>query len=493
MSDKLLSLLESEQFNDALVEINRLLKEKPNDARLLNQKSMAEKRLNDFSAAKKTLSLAIQNAPEYAASYNHLALLYYREANYETAETLFIKALEVQTDYVDALYNLALCYRAQNKTADCAAALKSIVDVRPKHLPAHFLLAKLFLETENHEKAYQRFAMIADVMENDLDVLLEIIRLLLEHQRFLEAEPFCQAALIRCPKDHRLIYNLAVIAEKKGELELAMKRYLDVLQLKPDSFEALNNLGVLYIETQQPQTAKFYLEKALALRPDNKPLQHTLAAISGDQSVKAASSEYIANLFDQYADHFETHLLTSLEYQVPHLLDNIIQKQLAPKEKSLTCLDLGCGTGLMGEKLKRHASTLTGVDLSQKMLAIAKEKQLYDQLACMDITTYLAKHRQRFDLITAADVFVYQGDLDEIFNQASLALIPGGYFLFSTEEAAGEDFLLSKSGRFFHSPSYIHRLAENHGFTLLHEAAAATRKQRHEAAPGRIYLLKKNG
>ena len=48
--------------------------------------------------------------------------------------------------------------------------------------------------------------------------------------------------------------------------------------------------------------------------------------------------------------------------------------------KQLDVLDAGCGTGLCGPLLAPYARRLIGVDLSEGMLALAKEKHVYDAL-----------------------------------------------------------------------------------------------------------------
>ena len=48
-------------------------------------------------------------------------------------------------------------------------------------------------------------------------------------------------------------------------------------------------------------------------------------------------------------------------------------------------LDLGCGTGLAGAAFRPHVDWLAGVDLSPKMIEVARAKGLYDRLAVADI------------------------------------------------------------------------------------------------------------
>ena len=50
-------------------------------------------------------------------------------------------------------------------------------------------------------------------------------------------------------------------------------------------------------------------------------------------------------------------------------------------------LDLGCGTGLAGEALRRRAAWLEGVDLSSGMIDQARRKGLYDRLEVAEAVT----------------------------------------------------------------------------------------------------------
>ncbi|CAL1131927.1 unnamed protein product [Cladocopium goreaui] len=78
---------------------------------------------------------------------------------------------------------------------------------------------------------------------------------------------------------------------------------------------------------------------------------------------------------------------------------------------------LHSGTGLMGPLLKDlGVEHLEGVDLSSKMLQVAREKQRgYDVLLCGDLVEIFDETKS-FDLVVAADVFVYLGDLSSVLH-----------------------------------------------------------------------------
>jgi len=86
-------------------------------------------------------------------------------------------------------------------------------------------------------------------------------------------------------------------------------------------------------------------------------------------------------------------------------------------------LEIGCGTGKNTEWLVRKATQITAVDLSEKMLAKAKEKNDSDKVEFhqADINRQWHFVNKDYDLITFSLVLEHIEDLEEIFRKASIA------------------------------------------------------------------------
>ena len=129
-------------------------------------------------------------------------------------------------------------------------------------------------------------------------------------------------------------------------------------------------------------------------------------------------------------------------------------------------LDLGCGTGLCGPLIAPQADAIDGVDISAAMLEQARKVGVYRELIHADLGEFLAATAMRPDLIVAADVFIYVGDLTGIFRSVRRILEPGGCLAFTVEPAAeGKDVQLLSSLRYAHSEAYVRRLADEARFT----------------------------
>jgi predicted TPR repeat methyltransferase len=121
-------------------------------------------------------------------------------------------------------------------------------------------------------------------------------------------------------------------------------------------------------------------------------------------------------------------------------------------------LDLGCGTGLAGKVFRPFAAQLVGVDLSPAMIARAQAKGDYDRLVVGNLASFLAEaiaNNTKYDLVVAADVFVYINDLAPVVAAIAGVLAPGGTVAFTVETHSSGGVELLPTLRFAHGASYL--------------------------------------
>ena len=105
---------------------------------------------------------------------------------------------------------------------------------------------------------------------------------------------------------------------------------------------------------------------------------------------------------------------------------------------------MGCGTGLVGEELKKRGFTkIVGIDASQGMLDVAGQKSAYTELKELFLgkpDEFPQVYHNRFDAITASGILA-EGHLGkEVFDEFLLALKNGGYAVFTTRTMYLEKF-----------------------------------------------------
>jgi predicted TPR repeat methyltransferase len=220
--------------------------------------------------------------------------------------------------------------------------------------------------------------------------------------------------------------------------------------------------------------------------PDDRVQSYLLDALAHEPLTRAPET-YIVEHFDFFAETFDAQLVDVLGYRTPQDLTNLLAKlgRTFPE-----VLDLGCGTGLAGPLLRSLAGTLTGVDLSPKMLEKAAGRGVYDSLIEEEIEYFLGHRPDRFDLVFAADVLIYFGELSQVMRGAARLLRPGGLFAFSVERAQADGYTLLPTGRFAHHPSYIEELAKA-DFTAVEKMPAAIRLEACEPVDGVLYILRR--
>lgn len=201
--------------------------------------------------------------------------------------------------------------------------------------------------------------------------------------------------------------------------------------------------------------------------------------------------EYVEALFDDYAPRFETSLVKKLGYRTPERIAGAIRSVMAARgiERFARTIDLGCGTGLMGEEVRELTARLEGVDLSGRMLAEARRKGLYDRLIQADLIAFLGEETESAELVVAADVFNYVGDLEPPLSGARRVLAAGGLVAFSLEtHDEHEAVKLAESLRFQHSGQRALELCASIGLSVLHAEQTVIRQDRGQDVAGLIVV-----
>ncbi|MDX8508064.1 methyltransferase domain-containing protein [Mesorhizobium captivum] len=141
------------------------------------------------------------------------------------------------------------------------------------------------------------------------------------------------------------------------------------------------------------------------------------------------------NIYDQ-ADFFEGY--SRLDRSVEGL-DGApewpVMRAMLPEVDGLGIVDLGCGFGWFCRWVRAHgAREVLGLDLSEKMLARARaagsDAAITYERADLD---ELSMPKARFDLAYSSLALHYVGDVSRLFATIYQALVPGGFFVFSTE------------------------------------------------------------
>jgi predicted TPR repeat methyltransferase len=285
--------------------------------------------------------------------------------------------------------------------------------------------------------------------------------------------------------DRRADYAEMLFAS--GDHAAAAELMTGALELAPGWVMGWFRLGEMHEAAGASELAAEAWRMTLKLDVHDRPGAALKLELVGAMPASVAPpGAFVEALFDHYAGTFDQSLVGKLGYRVPELLSQAIRER--GERRFAKAVDLGCGTGLMGEALRPAVEFLEGHDISAAMLKKAEAKRFYDRLVKSDLQS-LALPENSVDLITSADVFMYIGALDRVFDRVAAALLPGGLFAFSVERHDGpEDFVLRPSRRYAHSQGYLLRLLRSHGLAVAALGNATIRMDRGEPIEGLIVL-----
>lgn len=257
-------------------------------------------------------------------------------------------------------------------------------------------------------------------------------------------------------------YNRALALEKAGDIDAAVKAYGEVMELDPE---------------------------------DHGGAAVRIASMGRGETPPKAPDAYVETLFDQHAESFEDILVEQLGYAVPVMVRQRLQElKLGPFKRML---DLGCGTGLTGGTLRDMADDITGLDISENMIEIAHEKDLYETLYVAEAEDFLEDNDDEpFDLVTATDVLPYLGALEPLFFGTAENMVPGGLFIFSSEtllDGDGRPYIVGPHQRFLHSEAYVRARLADTGFEVVEVTDINVRMQDGNPSPGHLVIARLKG
>ncbi|MFL6709717.1 MAG: tetratricopeptide repeat protein [Massilia sp.] len=498
----------------------------PNDAALttLLQRAVALHQQGRFDAASALYQQVLAADPRQFDALHLSGVIARQQGHPARAVALIEAAIAVAPERANAHCNLGAALQDLGQTAAALASYEQALALDPRYALAH----------ANRGNTLRKLGRLADAVASyDLALALKpgypeaaCHRAIALHDlgRHADALASAELALRGRPAYADALAARGNALQGLGRFAPALADYERALTLTPARPDVLGWRGGALIKLQQVEQALASFEASLALRPDHaatmqlranalrllgrtaeaaacyrealalggnaEQIGFALAALGETAAPSQAPPAYVKALFDQYADHFDAHLVDGLAYRTPTLIGAALAR--AQLGDALDIVDLGCGTGLCSPLLRPLARRLCGVDLSPNMLAQAARRGLYDALDCADIGDWLQGQPCSLDLIVAADVLVYVGELDGLFARARAAARPNASFCFSVETggAPAQSWALAASSRYVHSLDYIEASAQSTGWRLVEASPALLREDGGRAVEGLVVLLR---
>lgn len=431
--------------------------------------------------------------PNAHGAYNNLGTILKNQGRLDEAADCYRKALGLAPNDASSANNLATLLRETGDKDGALTHYQNAIRIKPDYAEAHSNLGALLQDIGRISEALQSYQRAVQLQPSNAVWLFNFGCGLREAGRMEESARAFQYASQIDPHNARAWDGLCHAQLELRQFDAARANGMRAIELDPNPVEAYLHTGAACQALKHTTEAADLYRRALAIDPDNETASYFLAIMGVDEAPDKSPADYVTKLFDGYAETFDDSLVNKLEYRTPTLLHQIALQHVDPNKGKVDVIDLGCGTGLCGPLFRPLAGRLVGVDLSSKMVTKARERNVYDELLVDDLIPPLLGNPQGFDLVLAADVFVYIGDLGPVFTATTAALRPGGLFMFSTEkDTSGRNFVLRNSGRYAHGMDYVSALAAGSGLAVVSAEDVMLRKEGGQDIQGNVYVLRRD-
>jgi predicted TPR repeat methyltransferase len=376
------------------------------------------------------------------------------------------------------------------RIVEAERAYRALLAEHPEDADAAHFLGMLRFQTGEIEEGLALMLRSVEADPANAHAWNNLGNMYVQMKRDEQAEQAYLRATSLDPRLSAAWYNLARIYARDNKLDRSLLCLRNVTRIVSGFVDALQTLAHVYYKLGRRDEARAVYQQWAEEVPDDPTPRHMLAAATGQGVPERADDRYIVQTFDSFAESFDEQL-AGLGYSAPQLVAASLIAHPLYLTGRAAVLDAGCGTGWCGPLLRSTAAHLVGVDLSSGMLALARQRGVYDELHEAELTAFILSRPATFDIIVLADVLCYFGRLEPAIHAAHAALLSGGLLSFSVEvlaeTPAEECFQLGAHGRYSHTRPYLERVMTEAGFASPGIEAVVLRQELGEPVKG--YLV----
>ncbi len=423
-------------------------------------------------------------------AHNNLGFLLYQRGDRSAALAEYRKAVEINPADPGSLTNLGNALRDINDLEEAEACYRRALSVRQDHPEANNNLGMMLSDRGEQDQALACYRKALALNPGFVDALNNSAVAVRRAGQTGEAIELWKKAIVLKPNCFEAHVYLADTLADLGMLDEARQHALaaDALDLpaRPAIRYALA-IALAKCGLRDPASAR--LRQCVEGDPhDRFGARLALAALDEAPVPERASDAFIERLYAIGAERWDS-AAGSDRYRAAALVAEKVSGH------GLDVLDAGCGTGLVGARVRDRSRRLVGVDLSAAMLERAKSKNVYDELHQGDLVSFMLAHPQSFDVVTGAATLIHFGDLGPAFTAAGAALRAGGAFVFTVFPSERDgDFSVDgfgQGGCFLHGREYIAAAASANGFGIETIESAVHEYKNDAPIAGLVVVLRK--
>jgi len=333
------------------------------------------------AAAVKALKQSLALDPKRASAHHDLGLALQDLGRLEEAERAHRDALSLDPSHAAAYLSLGELLQSRGALEEARSCFESALRLARSPAPAgiYMQLGGVLWKLGDSMRALEAFERAVAGAPGSAEAHYNLGSAQLELGRFDAAERSAREVLrLRPGLSEALTLRAAAIAAS-GSIDAAVELLRQPGGQDAAAAQHYKALAIRLLNSRLFDPARRCLEAVLREDPTEAMAHHLLSALSGanpDHPIEG----YVRQLFDASASSFDQELVSKLGYDIPReMVDAVLSIAGAPGER-WDVLDLGCGTGLVGERLASCCRRLVGVDLAPNMIERARARNLYTEL-----------------------------------------------------------------------------------------------------------------
>ncbi|MHB1082248.1 MAG: tetratricopeptide repeat protein [Prosthecobacter sp.] len=263
------SLLTGGKAKEAAAAYEKLMRQKPNDARAYMGRGRARWRLNELDGAIADFTQVLTLTPKDSTAYNNRALAYDNKGQRDLALADYSKAIELNPKNALFYFNRALTWSAVKEPDKALADYTAAIELDPKNGLFHTNRADLLLLRGEYEKAVEDCDKALALNDKNAvayfnratayDQMGEKERALADYDKAVELDP-------KVAKFHN---NRGFFLMNRGDNEAAIECFTKALELIPTGSIYLNNRGQAWLNLGQQEKGMADFDKALQINPQH--------------------------------------------------------------------------------------------------------------------------------------------------------------------------------------------------------------------------------
>jgi len=243
--DKALSYLRDKKFEKAV----EVLKEFERKEHLLKAKASTNLSFlyfleDDIAEAEKYAEMAVSADRYSATALVNRGNCLYTKGEYESALSMYLEAVGVEADCVEAIYNLGLV----NK------------------------------KLGNHDDALVSFTKLNTIMPNNVEAIFQIAACYDALENFKQAVKWFETLQMRVPNDPGVLARVGAIWSKAGDEAKALHSYTEAHRVYPVNMDVISWLGAFHVQSEVYEKAMPYFDLAAKIQPQEVKWQLMVAS-----------------------------------------------------------------------------------------------------------------------------------------------------------------------------------------------------------------------